>query len=90
LRDSTADAASQNQGRLIYWDIGDTSVYPRIDTPCHTLEIILGELIASFGSTGSLSLSIAGLGHILLNFCGAEVLLLLTALRISGAKAAFR
>jgi len=34
--------ASQKQARLIHRDIRDTSAYPRIDTPCHRLEVIHG------------------------------------------------
>ena len=37
-------------------------------TPCDSLEVILGELIAGFGGAGGFSFSIAGLGHMLLSF----------------------
>jgi hypothetical protein len=78
----------RNGGQTLY-------IWQLRTTPCHSLQVILGEFIAGRGGAGSLGLGVAGLGHILLGFGGGNggyvfVLRHGLSLRISGAKAAYR
>ena len=52
---------------MILCDSPPSAVF-HANSPCHRLEVILGQLIDGFGGAGSLGLSTVGLGHVLLGF----------------------